>query len=127
MTAASDCLFCRIVSGEIPAREVYRDERAVAFLDLSPKSPGHTLVVPVVHTDDLTSEPAGLPLIAEAVTAVARTITERLAASGINAQINSGAAAGQEVFHLHVHLVPRYAPGSAPAADAEEIRTRLTT
>ena len=121
----TDCIFCRIVAGEIPAKEVYRDESAVAFLDLSPKAPGHTLVVPVVHTDDLVSEPAGLSLISDAVTTVARTITERLGAAGVKAQVNSGAAAGQEVFHLHVHLIPAYAAGTAPSGGSDEVLARL--
>ena len=119
------CIFCRIVRGEVPAREVFRDDTAVAFLDLSPQSPGHTLVVPTTHTENLTSEPAGLALMADAVTTVARTITDRLGASGVTAQINSGAAAGQEVFHLHVHLIPRYQPGQSPRGGPDEVLTQL--
>ena len=104
-----ECLFCRIVAGEIPARQVYADERAVAFLDINPWHVGHTLVVPRRHVDGLLGEPEALTEIAPAISAVSRLLVDRLAAGGLNLLSSSGISAGQEVFHLHVHLVPRYA------------------
>jgi histidine triad (HIT) family protein len=106
------CLFCRIVAGDVPSRRVYADEHAVAFLDIGPWQRGHTLVVPRRHVADLVSGPPVLAEIAPAVDAVARILVDRLGADGLNLVSSAGSVAGQEVFHLHVHLVPRYA--SAP-------------
>ena len=110
------CLFCRIVAGEIGSRQVYADDRAVAFLDVSPWQRGHTLVVPRRHVPDLVTGDPALPEIAPAVDTVARLLVDRLGAQGINVLSSSGAVAGQEVFHLHVHLVPRYADAPGLAA-----------
>lgn len=103
------CLFCSIVAGDVSSRQVYADEHAVAFLDINPWHVGHTLVVPRRHVDDLLGEPEALTEIAPAISATSRLLTERLAADGLNLLASSGVAAGQEVFHLHVHLVPRFA------------------
>ncbi|MGV8908733.1 MAG: HIT family protein [Propionicimonas sp.] len=103
------CVFCGIVAGEIPSRQVYADATAVAFLDMAPWHVGHTLVVPRRHVADLLAEPEALTEIAPAISATTRLLVERLAADGLNLVSSTGAAAGQEVFHLHVHLVPRFA------------------
>ncbi len=105
----ADCIFCKIISGELPSRRIYEDERAVAFLDIGAWHRGHALVVPKRHVPDMLTGPGTLPEIAPAIDAVARLLTQRLAADGINVLSSSGEAAGQEVFHLHVHVVPRYA------------------
>lgn len=104
-----DCLFCAIVAGDIPGRQVYADDSAVAFLDINPWKRGHTLVVPRRHVDDILAADEALTEIAPAISATARLLTERLDADGMNLLSSAGAVAGQEVFHLHVHLVPRYA------------------
>jgi histidine triad (HIT) family protein len=130
-----DCVFCAIVAGRLPSYPVYADEHAVAFLDLAPWHRGHTLVVPRRHVRDLvTGEPA-LAEIAPAVDAVARLLHHRLAADGINLVSSAGPVAGQEVLHLHVHVVPRYAdepglqrlvnPASAPEGELESVRRQL--
>jgi len=105
----ADCIFCKIISGELPSRRIYEDERAVAFLDIGAWHRGHALVVPKRHVPDMLTGPGTLPEIAPAIDAVARLLMRRLAADGINVLSSSGEAAGQEVFHLHVHVVPRYA------------------
>lgn len=105
----NDCVFCKILTGEIPSRQVYADDDAVAFLDLAPFQPGHTLVIPREHVTDMITGSGELHRIAPAVDATARLLVDRLDAQGINLLSSSGAVAGQEVFHLHVHLVPRYA------------------
>ena len=128
------CLFCRIVAGEIPARVVYSDDAAIAFLDIVPFHPGHTLVIPRRHVDGLLDDPTALAEIAPAVSATAALLSERLGADGINLLGNTGEAAGQEVFHLHLHLIPRYAdrPGLGqmavrePDIDSDEVYRRLT-
>lgn len=103
-----DCLFCRIVAGEIPSKKVYEDEHAVAFLDISPWQTGHTLVVPKRHTVDALEDETVLGEIAHAVVTVANLLKERLGASAVNLLSNAGADSGQEVFHTHVHVIPRY-------------------
>jgi histidine triad (HIT) family protein len=123
----TDCIFCKIVRGDIPSRQVYADDHAYAFLDVSPWHRGHSLVVPRRHVPDLITADPALTEIAPAVETVARLLVERLDADGVNLVSSTGAVAGQEVFHLHVHVVPRYAdePGlralvnPAPATDGE--------
>jgi histidine triad (HIT) family protein len=116
-----DCLFCAIIAGDIPSRQVYADDAAVAFLDISPWHTGHTLVVPRRHVVDALAQPEALSEISAAINATARLLTERLHAQGMNILINSGAVSGQEVFHLHAHLIPRYAeaPGMAALMERE--------
>lgn len=105
----NDCLFCKIVAGEIPSREVYSDEHAYAFLDIAPFKTGHTLVIPRRHVTDVLADPDALTEIAPAIATTARLLVDRLGADGLNVFSSAGEVAGQEVFHLHVHLVPRYA------------------
>ncbi len=117
------CLFCRIVAGEVPSRQIHADEHAVAFLDIGAWHRGHSLVVPRRHVPDLVTGAPALPEIAPAVDAVARLLVRTLAADGVNVLSSAGAVAGQEVFHLHVHVVPRYAdePGLARLVSHEPV------
>lgn len=103
-----DCLFCRIVAGEVPSRQIYTDDAAIAFLDIQPWHRGHALVIPRRHVADLLEQPPALTEIAPAVESTSRLLVDRLGADGLNLLVNTGAVAGQEVFHLHVHLIPRY-------------------
>ena len=129
-----DCLFCKIVAGEIPSRQVYADDTAIAFLDINPVHPGHTLVIPRRHVDDVLSDAAVLAEIAPAVSATARLLVDKLDADGLNLLSSAGAAAGQEVFHLHVHLIPRTVehPGMReflvrePVGDLDALHARIT-
>ncbi|MFK4089749.1 HIT family protein [Kribbella sp. NPDC020789] len=113
-----DCIFCSIVAGRLPARFVHQDDRAVAFLDIRPLRPGHTLVVPRSHVADLTADDAAEAVAAVAPTlqAVSRLLIDRLPADGISLLQANREAAGQEVFHLHFHLVPRR-HGDRPLTD----------
>ncbi len=104
-----DCLFCKIVAGEIPSRRVYEDDVAIAFLDIGPWHPGHTLVIPKRHLADLAGAPDALTEIAPAIDATAALLRDRLGCDGMNLLSNQGAVSGQEVLHFHVHLIPRYA------------------
>lgn len=131
----SDCLFCRIVAGEIPSARVYEDADAIAFLDIAPFKRGHTLVVSKRHVPNALADADVLATLAPAVTAVGALLTERLGADGMNILTNVNEVAGQSVFHLHVHLIPRYAddPGfaalvrRAPAADdLDAVRAALS-
>lgn len=110
MASDPDCVFCRIVAGEIPATRVREDERTVAFMDLSPANPGHVLVIPRAHAADVWSIPAeDLAACAAGAQAVAVRLRDALGAEGVNLIQSSGAAAWQSVFHFHVHVIPRYA------------------
>ncbi len=110
MASDPDCLFCKIVAGEIPSSRVDEDERTVAFMDINPATRGHLLVVPREHATDLLEVPeADLDACARAAQRLARRVKERLGADGVNLLNSCGQAAWQTVFHFHVHVIPRYA------------------
>ena len=102
-------VFRRIILGEIPSYKIYEDAETYAFLDIAPASPGHTLVICKSEVANL-YELSDADLIATARTTqrVARAMREKLSADGVNIVQSNGAAAGQEVFHYHVHLIPRW-------------------
>src|SRR5690625_1097695 len=103
-----DCIFCKIIAGEIPSAKVYEDEHVYAFLDISQVSKGHTLVIPKVHTTNLFDTP---PEVAEQlfsrIPKIAEALKDTYGAVGMNMLNNNEAAAGQTVFHLHIHLLPK--------------------
>ena len=104
-----DCIFCSIVEGAAPSWRVYEDEVAVAFLDIGQVTPGHTLVVPKQHASDIwsvTEDDAAA--VMRSVYRVAAQLRDALQPLGLNVNQSNGVAAWQEVFHYHVHLVPRY-------------------
>lgn len=105
----SDCIFCKILDGEIPSAKVYENEHVLAFLDISQITKGHTLVIPKVHKEDIFSldskEAAELFAV---VPQIANAIKAEYGAKGMNLLNNNGVFAGQEVFHYHMHLIPRY-------------------
>jgi histidine triad (HIT) family protein len=110
MSGDPDCLFCKIVAGEIPATVISEDERTVTFMDINPATRGHALVVPRTHSRDvLEIAPDDLAAVVRAAQVQARTAKERLAADGVNLINSCGAAAWQSVFHFHMHVIPRYA------------------
>lgn len=105
-----DCIFCSIVAGDAPAEIVEEDERTVAFMDVNPATDGHVQVVPREHVENLwDATPDHLRDVVTAAQRVALRITETLRPDGVNLMHATGAAAFQTVFHLHVHVVPRYA------------------
>jgi histidine triad (HIT) family protein len=104
-----DCLFCKIVAGEIPATVVASDERTVTFMDINPATRGHALVVPRAHARDLLEiDPEDLAAVAQAGQRLAQVAKGALEADGINLINSCGAAAWQTVFHFHLHVIPRY-------------------
>ena len=106
----TDCLFCKIIDGEIPAQIVHEDAKTVAFMDIAPATRGHCLVVPREHTEDLlTADPDDVAATIIVAQELARRAYEDLGAEGVNILQSSGAAAWQSVFHLHFHVIPRYA------------------
>jgi histidine triad (HIT) family protein len=105
----SDCIFCKIVSGELPATIIREDQRTVAFMDINPATRGHALVVPRRHVRDLLEiEREDLAATMAAAQEVAKRAVDRLDASGVNLINSCGEAAWQTVFHFHIHVIPRY-------------------
>ncbi len=108
--ADADCIFCKIVAGEIPASIVAEDERTIAFMDIAPATRGHALVIPRAHSSDLLSiGDQDLAAVALAAQRLARRMSERLGAEGVNLLNSCGRTAWQTVFHFHLHVIPRYA------------------
>jgi histidine triad (HIT) family protein len=106
---ADDCIFCKIVAGELPSEIVQEDERTIAFMDINPWTRGHALVIPRNHSTDLLEIDDGdLEATAVAAKRLAATAKERLRADGVNLLNSCGQAAWQTVFHFHVHVIPRY-------------------
>ncbi len=107
--AQPDCLFCKIVAGEIPATVVAEDERTIAFMDINPATRGHALVIPRRHARDVHEiDPEDLAAVARAAQRLAGRAVQRLGADGVNLLNSNGSAAWQTVFHFHVHVIPRY-------------------
>ncbi|HEV3034600.1 MAG TPA: HIT family protein [Solirubrobacteraceae bacterium] len=107
--ADPDCIFCKIVAGDLPATIIDEDERTLAFMDIAPATRGHVLVIPRAHSADLLSvSPEDLSAVALAAQRVAQNVRERLGAEGVNLLNSCGAVAWQTVFHFHVHVIPRY-------------------
>jgi histidine triad (HIT) family protein len=128
MAADPDCIFCKIVAGEVPATVVAEAERAIAFMDISPATRGHVLVIPREHAQDLLAIGAeDLHACAELAQQVAARQVEVLGADGVNLLNSCRAAAWQTVFHFHLHVIPRYdgdplrLPWTPEPGDADEI------
>ena len=103
-----NCIFCKIAKGEIKSQKVYEDEETLAFLDINPVNKGHVLVIPKDHYENIFDIPKDkLTKIIEVVQKIAIAI-KKMGADGVNIVSNNGKAADQHVFHLHIHVIPRY-------------------
>jgi histidine triad (HIT) family protein len=136
MARDPDCIFCKILAGDLPATIIDEDERTIAFMDINPATRGHALVIPREHATDLLSiSLEDLDACMRASQRLAHRMKEGLGADGINLVNSCGERAWQTVFHFHVHVVPRYdgdplqlpwvpAPGDSDeiGAAAEELR-----
>jgi histidine triad (HIT) family protein len=106
---SQDCIFCKIVAGELPSTKVYEDEDTVAFMDIGPVVKGHTLVIPKQHHDPITGTPPEvLQKLIVVVQKIAGAVFTGLGADGINVAQANGRLAGQEIFHIHFHVIPRF-------------------
>lgn len=130
-----NCIFCKIANGEIPSKTLYEDEEFRVILDLGPAAKGHALILPKNHYADLYELPeetaSHAMLLAKKM---AERMTEKLHCDGFNLMQNNGEAAGQTVFHFHMHLIPRYRndgqkigwkPGEPSQEELEEIKNRI--
>jgi len=103
-----DCIFCKIIAGEIPSFKVYEDNNVLAFLDINPVNPGHTLVVPKKHFANIEeADEETLCRLIKILKKVGLSLKKNLAAPGYNVQVNNDPASGQIVPHLHFHVTPR--------------------
>ena len=104
-----DCIFCKIGAKEIPAKIIYEDEDVFASLDIHPRSPGHTMVIPRIHAPNLFElSDNKIEPVFKAVKKVMKILKNRLDPDGFTVGINQGVAGGQEVNHLHIHIMPRW-------------------
>ena len=105
----NDCIFCKIIKGEIQSQKIYEDEDTYAFLDINPSTKGHTLIIPKKHYENTLETPdEELSKIIKTTKALAKQIKQKLNADGINIMNANGKQAQQSVFHMHFHIVPRY-------------------
>lgn len=135
-----NCIFCKIIAGQIPCTKIYEDDQILAFLDVHPVSEGHTLVVLKEHTSRVDStEPLAMARIGEVLPKLTASIQDAMGADGYNVLCNNGVSAGQVVEHMHLHVIPRKAndgvfkqwpsfqyPDGRAAVIAEKIRKNLT-
>lgn len=106
---ADDCIFCSIVAGEIPSRTVFENDAVLAFLDVDPLAPGHTLVIPKAHYETLGDVPDDVATaVFAAILEVTNAVERAVDADASNVGFNNGQASGQEVPHLHGHVIPRF-------------------
>lgn len=112
MSHDPNCVFCKIIRGEIPSSKVYEDEKVVAFLDIGQVTKGHTLVIPKDHKANIFELPEETAArLFSTVPKIARALRQTFQPVGLNVVNNNGEIAGQTVFHIHLHLIPRYGEG----------------
>lgn len=129
-----DCIFCKIIAGEIPSNKVYEDDKVIAFLDISPVADGHSLVVPKAHYELMAEMPEdALSAAVMAVKRVSEGVLKAVGASSFNLYLNNGKEAGQLVPHFHWHIIPRHSAdglelwhgSSYPEGKAAELKEKI--
>lgn len=115
MDTDQPCLFCKIIAGEIPSEALFRNDRVIAFRDIAPKAPLHVLVVPTQHAPNAAATAATDPALVGELIAVAGQIAGDAGYSAYNLVFNTGAEAGQTVFHTHLHLIAGAQVAGLPA------------
>lgn len=130
MAANPDCIFCKIIAGEIPSLKLYETDQVLSFMDINPFHDGHCLVIPKAHHDNLfIADDDDLAACIKAVRKVADAVNRALEPEGMNIMQANGPAAGQSVFHVHMHVFPRKADDGArinwghKPADIDHLRT----
>lgn len=131
-----DCIFCKIAKREIPSQDIYEDERMFAFLDVDPRATGHTMVVPKAHVENILAlDESDMQPLLSAVKRVTSELQRSLNPDGFTIGINHGAASGQAVAHLHIHIIPRWSADGGgsihsvvhnpPKESVEEVRKKI--
>lgn len=124
----ADCIFCKIIAGDIPSAKIHEDEEVFVFADINPVNLGHSLIIPKKHYTDISDTPdETLGKLIVTAKKIAEAIKKAVKADGINIEMNNGKAAGQIIFHSHIHVIPRfiddgYRHWKGPEKTAEEIR-----
>jgi len=121
-----ECIFCAIIEGKAPAEVVFEDEETLAFMDINPANPGHTLVIPRRHARnvyDLDEETAAA--VMKATVRVARAIRSALQPDGLNLVQSNERAGGQDIFHFHVHIIPRWYGDGLRLARPPQVRRTM--
>ncbi len=104
-----DCIFCKIINGEIPSYKIYEDEECLVFLDINPINPGHALIIPKKHYKTIIDAPVKLvEHLMGVVKKISESVKNELEPFGINILQNNGVKAGQEIPHMHIHVIPRF-------------------
>jgi histidine triad (HIT) family protein len=126
--ADQDCIFCKIIAGEIPSHKIDEDDKTLAFMDINPWTRGHSLVIPKAHSRNIyDADPEDLAAAVATAQRVAQRMRDRLNCEGINLVQSSEPVAMQTVFHTHVHVIPRYSddglklPAHPQPAEHEEL------
>lgn len=129
-------IFTQIIAGEIPCFKVYEDARVLAFLDIHPIQPGHTLIIPKTPSENgLSADPADLAYLMVIAQKIGNALINIIGCDGINFLMNNGEAAGQKIFHTHLHLIPRFIddgvyeeplPGEYENGEAEHLAVAIT-
>lgn len=136
MAENNECIFCKIIKNEIPSAKVVEDEKLVAFLDINPVNKGHALVVPKEHQETLLDIPENtLKEIMVAAKKIGKSMRKALKADGFNVSMNNFTAAGQEVMHAHIHIIPRFENDGLPPwphkkydeGEMDKVREAITT
>ena len=123
MVINMDCVFCKIISGDVPSYKIYEDDEILAFLDINPVSPGHTLIIPKVHTLDVTTiSNDTLVKIFDKARDIAEILSNKMGAKGFTLIQNNGIV--QEVKHFHLHVVPKY--NKKITMSIEDVYTKVT-
>jgi histidine triad (HIT) family protein len=129
-----DCIFCKIIAGKIPSAKVYENDRVLAFLDIMPINPGHTLVIPKHHSENIYSAPEeDLEECIKAVKIVAKAVKKGVDADGVIVSQSNEKAAGQVIGHIHFHIIPRFnndglknfPPGKYKEGQIENIKEKI--
>lgn len=130
-----DCIFCKLSNGEIPTNALYEDDIVKVIFDLNPASKGHVLIIPKNHFDDIYSmDNATAAHVFQTAVKVSKAMKEALNCDGLNIVQNNGEAAGQTVFHFHMHIIPRYEgdtvnikwiPGKAEEEEITELKEKI--
>jgi histidine triad (HIT) family protein len=106
---SAECIFCKIVAGEIPAAVIYENDAIISFLDIGPLNEGHTLIIPKSHVETVDAcDPGVLAGIGKVLGPIAKAVVAATQCEGFNCLCNNGKVAGQVVNHLHFHIIPRY-------------------
>ncbi|GJM25303.1 MAG: hydrolase [Phycisphaerae bacterium] len=132
----ADCVFCKIVAGEIPCHQIFSNDVVLAFLDIGPVSAGHVLLIPKRHCDSIVDLPSDVAsAIGETLPRLARAVIDTVSADGLNVLQNNGECAGQVVNHAHFHLIPRtkddglgyrWRSGEYRAGEAEQLCGKIS-